>query len=121
MEATSIPESTLESLWTRKAYLLESKHPLKEASDEDILIFCDHIKRVLNMQLDVMFSILRKNHGEVTEDDLVIDKNSAEQAALLWKKLGLSYTPSFHYVHKEALRLLTMHGGFEELVEDHLE
>jgi hypothetical protein len=41
--------------------------------------------------------------------------------ALLWKKLGLSYTPSFHYVHKEDLRHLAMHGGFEELVEDHIE
>jgi hypothetical protein len=26
-----------------------------------------------------------------------------------------------HYVHKEALRLLTMHGGVGELLEDHLE
>jgi hypothetical protein len=71
--------------------------------------------------LDVMFSILRKKHGEVTAGDLVTYKNAAEQAALLWKKLGLSYTPSFHYVHKEALRLLTMHGGIGELLEDHLE
>jgi hypothetical protein len=29
--------------------------------------------------------------------------------------------PSFHYLHKEALRLLTMHGGIGELLEDHLE
>ena len=34
---------------------------------------------------------------------------------------GLSYTPSFHYVHKEALHILTMHGGIGELLEDHLE
>lgn len=33
----------------------------------------------------------------------------------------MSYTPSFHYVHKEALRLLKLHGGFGELTEDHLE
>ena len=39
-------------------YLLESKHPLKEACDEEIILICDHIKRVLNM-LDSMFSILR--------------------------------------------------------------
>jgi hypothetical protein len=101
-------------------YLLQIKHPLKEARDEEITTFCDHIKRVLNM-LDGMFSILRKKHGEVTADDLVMYENSAEQSALLWKKLGLSYTPSFHYVHKEALRLLTMHGGIGELLEDHLE
>ena len=33
----------------------------------------------------------------------------------------MSYTPSFHYVHKEALRLLREHGGFAELTEAHLE
>jgi hypothetical protein len=45
------------------------------------------------------------------------------EAVLLWKELGLSKTPtcSFHYIHKEALRLLTIHGGIGELVEDHLE
>jgi hypothetical protein len=37
---------------------------------------------------------------------------------LLWKKLDLSYTPSSQYAHKVALRLLSMHGAFEELVED---
>jgi hypothetical protein len=40
---------------------------------------------------------------------------------LLWKKLGLNYTPSFHYLHKECLRLLRLHGGIGELLEDHLE
>jgi hypothetical protein len=37
------------------------------------------------------------------------------------KVLGVSYTPSFHYLHKEALRLLEMHGGIGELLEDYLE
>jgi hypothetical protein len=101
-------------------YLLEIVHPLKEASDGEIRDFCNHIKRVLNM-LDGMFTILRKKRGEVEAADLVTYEQSAEQAALLWKKLGLSYTPSFHYVHKEALRLLRMHGGIGELLEDHLE
>jgi hypothetical protein len=101
-------------------YLLERKHPLKEANDTEIMTFCDHVKRVLNL-LDFMFSILRKNHGEVTDADLDEYEKSAGGAVLLWKKLGLSYTPSFHYIHKEALNLLRMHGGIGELVEDHLE
>jgi hypothetical protein len=33
----------------------------------------------------------------------------------------LGYTPSFNYVHKEAIRLLETHGGIGELLEDHLE
>jgi hypothetical protein len=53
-----------------------------------------------------MFSILRKKHGEVEEADYIAYEQAAEQAVLLWRKLGLSYTPSFHYLHKEALRLL---------------
>jgi hypothetical protein len=44
-----------------------------------------------------------------------------EEAAVVWKNLGLSYTPSFHYLYKEALRLLSLHGGIGELLEDHLE
>jgi hypothetical protein len=71
--------------------------------------------------LDGMFSILRKKHGEVEEADLMAYEKSAKEAALLWKKLGLSYTPIFHYVHEEALRLLGMHGGIGELLQDHLE
>jgi hypothetical protein len=45
----------------------------------------------------------------------------AGEIVLLWKALDLSYTPSFQYIHKEALRLLRIHEGFGELVEDHLE
>jgi hypothetical protein len=100
--------------------LLAIQHDFKEAPEPEIRTFCDHIKRVLNI-LDGMFSILRKKHGEVERADLDAYEQSAGQAALLWQKLGLSYTPSFHYVHKEALRLLTMHGGVGELLEDHLE
>jgi hypothetical protein len=33
----------------------------------------------------------------------------------------LNYIPTFHYLHKEALRFLGLHRGFEELTEDHLE
>jgi hypothetical protein len=40
---------------------------------------------------------------------------------LLWQKLDLNYTPSFHYLRKEAPRLLRLHGAFGELTEDHLE
>jgi hypothetical protein len=63
--------------------------------------------------LDILFSILRKNHDEVTAEDHVTYETTAEQAALLWQKLDLNYTPSFHYLHKEAPRLLKLHGGFE--------
>jgi hypothetical protein len=101
-------------------YLLRKEHPLKEASDEDIIRFCNHIKRVLNT-LDGMFSILREKHGEFKDAHLTVYERSAEQAVALWEALGLSYTPSFHYLHKEALRLLTIHGGIGELLEDHLE
>jgi hypothetical protein len=103
-----------------ETYLVGINHPRKEAKEAEIRRFCDHIKRVLNM-LDLMFSILRKEYGEVNKDDLEAYKSSAEQAVLLWRNLDLNYTPSFHYVHKEALRLLTMHGGVGELLEDHLE
>jgi hypothetical protein len=103
-----------------ETYLLEVTHPLKEASDQEIKDVCGLIKRVLRL-LDIMFSILRKNHGEVTEADLKTYEEAAEQAAKLWQKLDLSYTPSFHYAHKEALRLLRLHGGFGEMTEDHLE
>jgi hypothetical protein len=103
-----------------QAYLLEIKHPLKAAEDGETIIFCNHIKRVLYM-LDGVFSILRKTHGEFNDAHLTIYETSAEEAVLLWKKLGLSYTPSFHYLHKEALRLLRMHGGIGELLKDHLE
>jgi hypothetical protein len=71
--------------------------------------------------LDILFSILRKNHDEVTAEDHVTYEKTAEQAALLWQKLDLNYTPSFHYLHKEAARLLKLHGGFGEMTEDHLE
>jgi hypothetical protein len=40
---------------------------------------------------------------------------------LLWQKLDLNYTPSFHYLHKEAPCLLKLHGGCGEMMEDHLE
>jgi hypothetical protein len=39
----------------------------------------------------------------------------------LWNILDLNYTPSIHYIHKEVLRLLQLHGGFTDLVEDHIE
>jgi hypothetical protein len=103
-----------------EAYLLEIKHPLKAAKDGETIIFCDHIKRLLNI-LDGMFSILRMTHGEFRDAHLTIYESSAKEAVLFWKKLGLSYTPSFHYLHKEALRLLRLHGGIGELLEDHLE
>jgi hypothetical protein len=101
-------------------YLRDLNHPLKEATDEEIATRCDLIKRVLNL-LDILFSILRKNHGQVTDKDLVTYENASDQAALLWHKLDLNYTPSFHYLHKEALRALRRHRGFGELTEDHLE
>jgi hypothetical protein len=44
-----------------------------------------------------------------------------EKTAELWQKLDLNYIPTFHYLHKEALRFLGLHRGFEELTEDHLE
>lgn len=103
-----------------KAYLLALDHPLKEATDLQIIEFCDNIKSVLDM-LDIMFSILRRNYGQVTPDDVAKYSKASEQAVLLWKKLNMSYTPSFHYVHKEAIRLLQLRGGFVELTEDHLE
>jgi hypothetical protein len=103
-----------------QTYLVEIKHPLKAAKDGETIIFCHHIKRVLYM-LDGMFSILRKTHREFNDAHLTIYESYAEEAVLLWRKLGLSYTPSFHYLHKEALRLLRLHGGIGELLEDHLE
>jgi hypothetical protein len=39
----------------------------------------------------------------------------------LWNILDLNYTPSIHYIHKEAIRLLRLHGGFTDLTEDHIE
>jgi hypothetical protein len=101
-------------------YLQELDHPLKEAIYGETFDICDLIKRLLRL-LDIMFSILRKNHDEVTAEDHVTYETTAEQAALLWQKLDLNYTPSFHYLHKEAPRLLKLHGGFGEMTEDHLE
>jgi hypothetical protein len=76
-------------------YLVDCEHPLKEASEEDIRVFCGHIERVLDM-LDGMFSILRKKHGQVGDVDYVAYEQSADQAMKIRKELGLSYTPSFH-------------------------
>jgi hypothetical protein len=102
--------------------LQELDHPLKEATNAEISEIRDLIKRVVRL-LDILFSMLRKNHGEVTDDDIDIDifEKTAEGVALLWQKLDLNYTPSFHYLHKEAPRLLRLHGGFDEPTEDHLE
>jgi hypothetical protein len=91
---------------------VEIDHPLKEASDGEIHDFCGHINRVLNM-LDGMLSILRKKHGQVKDADYVAYEQSAEQAMLLWKELGLSYTPSFCYLHKR--KLCVSWGCMEEL------
>jgi hypothetical protein len=101
-------------------YLQEFQHPLKEASNLHISEFCGRMKRVLRL-LDIMFSTLRKNNGEVTDDDLKEYEDASNKAVVLWSELGLSYTPSFHYVHKEAHRLLVIHRGFGEFLEDHLE
>ena len=103
-----------------ETYLLEFQHPLKEASNVDISEFCGRMKRVLRL-LDIMFSKLRKNNGEVTDDDLKEYEDASNKAVVLWNELGLNYTPSFHYVHKEAPRLLKIHRGFGEFLEDHLE
>jgi hypothetical protein len=46
---------------------------------------------------------------------------AAEQLMTLWNMLDLNYTPSIHYIHKEAIRLLRLHGGFTDLTEDHIE
>jgi hypothetical protein len=62
--------------------------------------------------LDILFSILRKNHDEVTAEDHVTYETTAEQAALLWQKLN--YTPSF-IISQEAPRLLKLwrdDGGY---------
>ena len=103
-----------------ETYLQEFVHPQKEATKEEIADICGLIKRVLRV-LDIMFSILRRTHGQVTQDDMISYRNASEQAVQLWMKLDLNYTPSFHYVHIEAHRLLKIHGGFGELTEDHLE
>ena len=87
----------------------QHKIPL-EARDEEIILFCDHIKRVLNV-LDSMLSIFRKKHGEVIEDDLVIYEQSGRTAGDV----------ALAKAHKEALRLLRLHGGIGELLEDNLE
>ena len=71
--------------------------------------------------LDLMFSKLCKSHGNVTDDDLQEYEDASNKAVVLWNELGLNYTPSLHYVHKEALRLLKIHRGFGEFLEDHLE
>jgi hypothetical protein len=44
--------------------------------------------------LDILFSILRKNHDEVTAEDHVTYETTAEQAALLWQKLELTHLAS---------------------------
>jgi hypothetical protein len=103
-----------------KTYLQELKHPLNEATDKEISDICDLSKRVLRL-LDILFSLLRKNYGGVTNDDIVTYEQTADQAALVWQKLDLNYTPSFHYVHKEAPRPLKLHRRFGELTEEHLE
>jgi hypothetical protein len=68
-----------------------------------------------------LFSILRRTHGKLTEEDIASYKKAAEGTVKLWGEFGMNYTPSFHYVHKEAIRLLEKHGGFGDLTEDHLE
>jgi hypothetical protein len=94
-------------------FLLDFEHPLKEVTNAEISEIYELIKRALRL-LDILFSILRKSYGEVTDDDIVTYKNTVEKAALLWQKIDLSYPPSFHYLHREALRLLQLHGGFGE-------
>jgi hypothetical protein len=101
-------------------YLITIDHEHREASDEEISHFCGLIKSALDM-LDIMFSILRKKHGEVEEDDYAQYEKAAEEAVKIWDALDMNYTPSFHYAHKEALRLLKHHKGFAELTEDHIE
>jgi hypothetical protein len=60
-------------------YLVDCEHPLKEASEEDMIrVVCGHIKRVLDM-LDGMFSIFRKKHEY---------EQSADQAMKIWKDLA---------------------------------
>jgi hypothetical protein len=99
-------------------YLQELDHPLKEATYGETFDICDLIKRLLRL-LDILFSILRKNHDEVTAEDHVIRNDGRAGSVALAE--DLNYTPSFHYLHKEAPRLLKLHGGFGEMTEDHLE
>jgi hypothetical protein len=93
-----------------KTYLQELKHPVKEATDRQISDICDLIKRFLRL-LDILLSILRKNNSEVTNDDIVTYEQTADQAALLWQKLDLHCTPSFHFVHREDPLPRTMVAG----------
>jgi hypothetical protein len=103
-----------------EAYLIGLDHPLKEASNESISVFLDHIKRAAHM-LDQILAILRKAYGTVTQEDLDDYEAAAEQLMTLWNILDLNSTPSIHYIHKEAIRLLRLHGGFTDLTEDHIE
>jgi hypothetical protein len=103
-----------------ETYLIGLDHGIRDATNDSISLFLDYIKRAAHM-LDIMFAILRKAHGTVEEKDFDAYERAAQELVTLWKTLGLHYTPSFHYIHKEALRLLCLHGGFADLVEDHIE
>ena len=52
-----------------EVYLKSVNHQFKEATDNEIAEFCDVLKRTLNL-LDMMFSILRRNHGDVADEDI---------------------------------------------------
>ena len=53
--------------------------------------------------LDIMSAILQKLYGTTTEQDFDAYEKAAGELLLIWKALDLHYTPSVHYVHKEAI------------------
>jgi hypothetical protein len=71
--------------------------------------------------LSNIFSLARKLHGTMTEEDFFHMETSVEQLMKVASELGVRYTPSMHILHKHVVQLCRMHGGFGEMTEDLIE
>ena len=94
--------------------------PLHVAGDEEIDAVCkDH--GVLNVLLDVIFSLLNTPRGKVTDKVLEQLENRLSFILTEWHRLGLSFTPKFHVLLNHSLCQLRWMKGFHDMGKDRIE
>ena len=94
----------------------EDRSARKKESDD----ICD-VYSTLLVSLGKVFSILRTGWGEVTDTHINDFKKHLVQCELMWRKLGLNWTPKWHSLLEHALECLRLTGGFMQMQEDGLE
>jgi hypothetical protein len=110
-----------EGIYTEiEAFLLTIPKTEHSASDQTIQDVCDKQKRLM-MQLDIVFSTLRKPYGELNRNDEDKLRGAIDNVEKLWKEIGLPETPKYHGLTAHAIQQAIVVGGFGDMLEDELE